>query len=326
MKRRAWLSAIGVTTLSSAFAPSSALAQTARPARRVALLAASAQASFTGSMQALRDGLREHGHVDGRDIVIDVRYAEGRAQDLPRLAAELAAGKPAVIIATGADAINAALAATTDVPIVALGDMVASGHAASLARPGGRVTGISFLPLPLNTKRLELLAELLPKASAVLNLADPLARDGPMQAVEAAGRSRALVMHAAYARTPAEVETAFIEARRLRVAGVNVMNSPFLHSYRARIIRLAADARLPVVYQWSESAREGGLMSYGQSLDAMFRQLAGYVSRILSGAKPADLPIQQPTRFELVINLKTAKALGLTIPHSLLLRADEVIE
>ena len=133
-------------------------------------------------------------------------------------------------------------------------------------------------------------------------------------------------MHAAYARTPAEVETAFVEARRLRVAGVNVMNSPFLHSYRARIIRLAADARLPVVYQWSESAREGGLMSYGQSVTAMFRQLAGYVSRILSGAKPADLPIEQPMRFELVINMRTARALGLTIPPSLLLRADEVIE
>ena len=188
------------------------------------------------------------------------------------------------------------------------------------------MTGISFLPAPLNTKRLELLAELLPKGGALLNLADPGARDGTMQAVEVAGRSRALVMHAAYARTPAEVETAFMQARELRVAAVNVMNSPFLHSHRALIIRLAAGARLPAIYQWSESAREGGLISYGQSLGAMFRQLAGYVSRILAGARPADLPIEQPTRFELVINLKTARALGITIPPSLLLRADEVIE
>ncbi len=188
------------------------------------------------------------------------------------------------------------------------------------------MTGISFLPAPLNTKRLELLAELLPRGSAVLNLADPLARNGPMQAVEAAGRSRALAMHAAYARTPAEVEAAFVQARGLRVAGVNVMNSPYLHSHRSLVIRLAAGARLPAIYQWSESAREGGLMSYGQSVAAMFRQLAGYVARILAGAKAADLPIEQPTRFELVINLRTARALGIAIPPSLLLRADEVIE
>jgi putative tryptophan/tyrosine transport system substrate-binding protein len=188
------------------------------------------------------------------------------------------------------------------------------------------VTGISFLPTPLNTKRLELLAELLPRASAVLNLADPLARNGPMQAVEAAGRSRALVMHAAYARTPAEIKAAFMQARALRVAGVNVTNSPFLHSHRALAIRLAAGARLPAIYQWSESAREGGLMSYGQSLGAMFRQLSGYVARILAGAIPADLPIEQPTRFEFLINLRTAKALGITIPQALLLRANEVIE
>ena len=326
MKRRTWLSTVGVAGLGSALAPSRALAQPPRPAQRVALLAVSARASYAGSIQALRDGLREHGHVEGRDIVIDIRTAEGRAQDLPRLAAELAALNPAVIIATGADATDAALAATLATPIVALGDLVAAGHAASLARPGGRVTGISFLPAPLNTKRLELLVELLPKGGAVLNLADPLARNGPMQAVEAAGRSRALVMHAAYARTPDEIASAFVDARRLRVAGVNVMNSPFLHSHRELIIRLAAGAGLPAIYQWSESAREGGLMSYGQSLGAMFRQLAGYVSRILRGAKPADLAVEQPTRFELVLNMKTAKALGITIPQSLLLRADEVIQ
>ena len=319
-------STLGAAGLGSAFAASRALAQSARPARRVALLAVSARASYSGPIQALRDGLREHGHVEGRDIVIDLRTAEGRAQDLPRLAVELAASHPAVIIATGAAATDAALAATIATPIVALGDLVAAGHAASLAQPGGRVTGISFLPAPLNTKRLELLAELLPKGGALLNLADPGARDGTMQAVEVAGRSRALVMHAAYARTSAEVETAFMQARELRVAAVNVMNSPFLHSHRALIIRLAAGARLPAIYQWSESAREGGLISYGQSLGAMFRQLAGYASRILAGARPADLPIEQPTRFELVINLKTARALGITIPPSLLLRADEVIE
>ena len=259
--------------------------------------------------------------------MLDVRYADGRAQDLPRLAAELAALKPAVIIAPG-QAADAALAATTvqATPIVSLGDLVASGYAAQLGRPGGRVTGISFLPFPLNAKRLELLAQTLPKGSAVLNLAGLRPLPEAMQMVEEAGRSLGLVTHAAFANPLAEIDAAFSAARRLRVAGVNVLNSPFLYNLRAHIFGLAASAKLPAIYQWPDAAREGGLMAYGPSLDAMNRQLAGYASRILAGAKPADLPIEQPTRFEFVINLLTAKALGLTIPQELRLRADEVIQ
>jgi putative ABC transport system substrate-binding protein len=258
-------------------------------------------------------------------VAIDVRYAGGRAQELPRLAAELAALKPAVFIATGALATDAALAATPDVPVVALGDLVAAGHAAQLGRPGGRVTGVSFLPGPLNAKRLELLAGVLPKGSAVLNLGDPDSVVG-MRSVEAAGRLLGLQLHAAYVRTPAQIEAAFADARQQRLAGVNVLNSPFLSAEHARIIALAAAARLPAIYQWPESAAEGGLMGYGPSLPAMFRQLAGHAARILGGAKAAELPIEQPTRFELVVNLKTARALGIVIPQSLLLRADEVIQ
>ncbi len=210
-------------------------------------------------------------------------------------------------------------------PVASLGDLVASGYAAQLGRPGGRVTGVSFLPFPLNAKRLELLAQTLPRGSAVLNLADRQPLPEAIWVVEDAGRSLGLVTHAAYASTAAEIDAAFGTARRLRVAGVNVLNSPFLYNLRAHIFQLAASAKLPAIYQWPDAAREGGLMAYGPSLEAMNRQLAGYASRILAGAKAADLPIEQPTRSELVINLKTARALGITIPQSLLLRAVEVI-
>ena len=270
------------------------------------MLTASTPPAFGLSAQALRAGLSEGGRVEGRDFELAIRYADGRAEDLARLAAELAALNPALIVATG-------------------GDLVAAGHAATLARPGGNVTGISFLPFDLNAKRLELLAGVLRKGSAVLNLgyAAPAFATPPM---DGAARSLGLVLHTAYASTPAQIDAAFASARTLRVAGVNVLNSPFLSTHHGRIVALAAAARLPAIYQWPETARDGGLMGYGPSLRAMFQRLGGYAARILDGAKPADLPVEQPTRFELVINLKTAQALGLTVPQSLLLRADEVIE
>jgi len=239
MKRRTLVLAMG-----AALAGPRALGQAAKEPRRVALLSVATEASFASSLQAVRDGLRERGHVEGRDIVVDIRYADGRAQELPRLAAELAALKPTVIIALGTLATDAALAVAADAPIVSLGDLVAAGHAAQLGRPGGRVTGISFLPSPLNAKRLELLAELLPKGSAVLNLGDPNSPIG-MQSVEAAGHSLGLVLHAAYASTPAEIDTAFARARKLRVVGINVLNSPFLSAEHARGQRQTA-RHLPV--------------------------------------------------------------------------------
>ncbi len=327
MKRRSWLLATTSTTLLGGLVARPSRAQPERALQRIGYLSAGSATLNPAGLQSFREGLRERGHVEGRDVMLDVRFAEGRAQDLPRLAAELAALKPVVIIAPG-QAANAALAATVTAatPIVSLGDLVAWGYAAQLGRPGGRVTGISFLPFPLNAKRLELLALNLPRGSAVLNLADLDALPEAMQLVEDTGRALGMVTHAARARTPVEIDAAFVAARRLRVAGVNVLTSPFLYNLRAHIFQLAASAKLPAIYQWPDAAREGGLMAYGPSLDAMNRQLAGYASRILGGAKPADLPIEQPTRFELVINLKTARALGITIPQSLLLRADEVIE
>ena len=327
MQRRSWLLATTSTTLLGGFAARPSRAQPGHVLQRIGYLSAGSATLNPTALQSFREGLRERGHVEGRDVVLDVRYAEGRAQDLPRLAAELAALNPAVIIAPG-QAVNAALAATAtlNTPIVSLGDLVAGGYALQLGRPGGRVTGISFLPFPLNAKRLELLAQTLPRGSAVLNLAGLQPLPEAMQMVEEAGRTLGLVTHAAYANTVAEVDAAFAAARRLRVAGVNVLNSPFLYNLRAHIFQLAASAKLPAIYQWPDAAREGGLMAYGPSLDAMNRQLAGYASRILGGVKPADLPVEQPTRFELVINLKTARALGLTIPRALLLRADEVVQ
>lgn len=320
MKRRMLMLAFG-----SNLAPPQAFGQGTKSPRRLAVLTVSNEAAFASSLQGLREGLRERGHVEGHDVIIDIRHAGGLVQELPRLAAELAALGPTLFIATGAAATNAALAAHAELPVVSLGDLVAAGHAAQLGRPGGRVTGVSLLLGPLNAKRLELLASLLPKGSAVINLGDPHSVVG-MAPVEAAGRSLGLVMHAAFARTPAQIDAAFVSARQWRVAGLNVLNSPFLSAQQARIIEQAAAARLPAIYQWPQAAAEGGLMGYGPSLSAMFRQVAGHASRILGGASPADLPIEQPTRFDLVVNLKTAKALGLTIPPSLLMRADEVIQ
>jgi putative tryptophan/tyrosine transport system substrate-binding protein len=325
VRRRSLLLASGSATLDTLVGASAALAQTASESRRIGMLTVADKASFAGQLQAFRDGLRERGHVEGRDIVIDIRYADARQPGLARLAAELAAQKPSVIVGFGPAATQAAHAATADVPIVALlRDFVAAGMATELGRPAGRVTGVSFFGATLNAKRLELLAELLPKGSVVLNLAEPNSPDLP--SVEAAGRALGVTMHAAYAATPQQIDATFATARGLRVAGINQLASPFLHAHRLRIIELAAMARLPVMYQWPDSARDGGLMAYGPSLTAIDVQLANYVSRILGGARPGDLPIEQPSRFEFVINLKAAKAIGVTIPQTLLLRADEVIQ
>jgi putative ABC transport system substrate-binding protein len=302
--------------------------QTGKPLRRVGVLRIGDATGSVTASPGLREGLTQLGLVEGRDIVLDTRVADGRTEGLAQLAAELGTLRPAVIVAYGPQATRAALVADPDIPVVAIiGDAVAFGFAATLTRPGGRVTGVSFLGTPLAAKRLELLAELLPKGGAVLNLGDSGTRTAPLdEALAAAARSLGLVLHTVWAGTPQEIDAAFAAARRLRAAGINVLGSPFLNSQRARIIDLAAKAQLPAIYQWPGSAREGGLMAYGPSLSAMDQQLASYVARILRGAKAGDLPIEQPTRFELVINQKVAKALGITIPPSLLLRADEVIQ
>jgi putative ABC transport system substrate-binding protein len=301
----------------------------AQPApRRLGVLAPFAQPTLGELLQVLQDGLRAQGLEPGRDVLIDVRHSEQPGRDLAPLAAELAALKPAVVVALGPTATELMLAASTaaPMPIVSIGDLVAAGHADQLGRPGGRVTGLSFLPVALNAKRLELLAELLPRGSVVLNLIDLTPLPAAAQEIEQTARQLGLVAQAAHVNTPAELERAFARAPAQRVAGVNVLASPFLHGLRAQIIDLALHARLPTIFQWPETAREGGLLGYGPSNAAMFRQLAGYAAKLLRGAKPGDLPIEQPTKIEFVVNLRTARAIGVTIPRALRLRADEVIE
>ena len=304
-------------------------ALTAQPApRRLGVLAPFAQPTLGELLQVLQDGLRAQGLEPGRDVLIEVRHSDQPARDFGPLAAELAALKPAVVLALGPTATALMLAATAaaPVPIVSIGDLVAAGHADQLGRPSGRVTGLSFLPVALNAKRLELLAELLPRGSVVLNLIDLTPLPEAAQQIEQAARQLGVVAQAAHVNTPTEVERAFARAPAQRVAGVNVLASPFLHGLRALIIELALRARLPTIFQWPETAREGGLLGYGPSNAAMFRQLAGYVARILRGARPSELPIEQPTKIELAVNLRTARAIGVTVPRTLLLRATEVVE
>jgi putative tryptophan/tyrosine transport system substrate-binding protein len=304
-----------------------AFGQGAAVPRRIGMLGIGSVAGGGTAAQDLIDGLRSHGLIEGRDFVLDERWASGRVEGLAGLASQLVALKPALLVTSGPQATQAALAADASTPVVAtLGEVVGLGFAAQLGRPGGRLTGVSFLGTPLNAKRLELLAELLPRGSAVLNLGDPAGRSQVLvDAIAATARARGLVSHTIYAGTAQQIEKAFASARQLRVAGVNVLGSPFLHGNRALIIELAAQARLPAAYQWPQTARDGGLLAYGPNVAAMRQQVAGLVARVLGGAKAGDLPIEQPTKFELVINLKTAQALGLTIPQSLLLRVDEVV-
>lgn len=305
-----------------------ARAQVQPAPKRLGVLAPFTEPTLGELLQAFQEGLRAHGLEPGRDVQIDLRQTDRPARDLGPLAAELAALQPAVVVALGPTATELMLAATAaaPVPVVSIGDLVAAGHADRLGRPGGRVTGLSFLPVALNAKRLELLAELLPRGSVVLNLVDPTPLLAAAQEIERAAQQLGVAAQTAVVNTPAEVERALASAAAQRVAGVNVLASPFLHGQRALIIRLALRERLPTIFQWPETAREGGLMGYGPSILAMVRQLAGYAARLLRGAKPADLPIEQPTKIELVVNLKTARAIGIEVPRRLLLRADGVVE
>jgi putative ABC transport system substrate-binding protein len=315
-----------ITLAGAALLPARLLAQPVP--RRVGVLAPFGQPTLGEVLQALHDGLRAQGLELGRDVVIEVRHTDQPARDLGALAAELAALKPTVVMALGPTATELMLAATAGapVPIVSFGDLVAAGHADQLGRPGGRVTGLSFLPVALNAKRLELLAELLPRGSVVMNLIDLTPLPTAAQAIDQAARQLGVDAFAPHAGTPAEVERAFALAPARRVAGVNVLASPFLHGLRRLIIELALRARLPTIFQWPDTAREGGLLGYGPSYVAMSRQLVVYVARILRGAMPTELPIEQPTKIELAVNLRTARTIGVTLPRTLLLRATEVIE
>jgi putative ABC transport system substrate-binding protein len=284
------------------------------------------------SFDAFRQGLHDLGWIEGRNIALEPRWAGAKPASVRDLAAELVRLRVDVIVANGSPMIRAARQATTAIPIVMAAsgaDPVAAGFVASLARPGGNITGLSLLAAALDGKRLELLKEVLPGLGPVAGLQNP---DFPeatnrWRDAEAAAKSLGVLLQAWPVRTPQEIEVAFSATDRPRPTALLVFSDPaVLEPHRGRIIALALKYQLPAIYPWRSYVEEGGLMTYSPSLLDMHRRSAYYVDKILKGAKPGDLPIEQPTKFELVINLKTAKALGLTIPPSVLGRADQVIE
>ena len=279
---------------------------------------------------AFRQGLSETGYVEGQNVTIEYRWAEGHYDRLPALAADLVGRKVDVIVSTGGTPTAlAAKNATSTIPIVfrAGTDPVGDGLVASLARPGGNLTGVSMIIDELTPKRLELLSELVPQAKVIALLVNPKnpATENVMRDVQEAARVKGLQLPILKANSESEIDAAFATLVQLQAGALVVAADPFLTSRREQLVALATRHAVPAIYAWREFAEAGGLISYGSSLTTAFRQLGNYAGKILKGAKPADLPVQQPTRFELVINLKTAKALRLTIPQSLLLRADDVI-
>jgi putative ABC transport system substrate-binding protein len=279
---------------------------------------------------ALRQGLGESGYVEGQNVAIEYRYAEGHDDQLPALAADLVGRKVDAIVATGGSAPRAAKAASPTIPIVFAigGDPVAAGLVASLARPGGTVTGVSWLAGELNPKRFELIFEVVPRAKVIALLVNPNsgATERMLRDLQEPARAKEVQLLILKASSESELDAAFASLVQGHAGALVVQAEPFINSRRQQIVALAARHAIPAIYGIREYATSGGLISYGASLTAVYRQAGIYTGRILKGTKPADLPVQQSTIFELVVNLKAAKALGLTVPPSILSRADEVIE
>jgi putative tryptophan/tyrosine transport system substrate-binding protein len=329
MERRAFIVSITGSLLA---APLAAGAQQTGKVARIGYLHPNLAAS-PHLAEAFRHGLRDLGYVEGRNVVIEYRDAAGKFERLAALAAELVALKVDVIVAPGTLAALAAKHATSGIPIVfpTLGDPVTDGLVTSLARPGGNLTGLSNLTPALTGKCLELLKRAIPAVSQVAILWQPggfveRTKQDVRERAEVAGRALGMRLQFVEARGPEDFDRAFLDMTRAHAGAVIVVTTAMFVQERRRLVGLAAQSRLPAVYGSRESVDVGGLISYGPNLADSFRRAATYVDRILKGAKPGDLPVEQPTKFELVINLKTAKALGLTIPPSLLARADQVIE
>ena len=328
LQRRDFLIAVGAILA----APLAADAQQMVRIARVGYLATNPAAS-PHLRDAFFQGLHDLGYVEGRNVVIEIRDAEGKPERFPALAAELIALKVDVIVTTSTTGTLAAKQATETLPIVfaVAANPVPDGLVASLARPGGNVTGFSLLLPDLVGKCLEQLKQAAPGVSRVAVLWQPGGRgertDRDMvKAAELAARALGVSLQVVEARDPTDLDRAFLDMTKARADALTVLTSATLLGQRSRLVELAARNRLPAVYPWREAVDAGGLMSYGPVLADNYRRAATYVDKILKGAKPGDLPIEQPTKFELVINLKTAKSLGLTIPQSVLVRADEVIQ
>ena len=320
-----------ILVISLAGAPFAADAQEAGKIPRIGFLATPSRADRMPMSDPFVQGLRELGWVEGKDVAIEYRYADGRADRLSELAAELVRLKVHLIFASSTAAAVAAKNATSTIPIVApsMSNPVELGLIASVAHPGGNVTGLSYsVGMEIFSKQLELLKETVPKVRRVAILSNPANPGQPsvIKNVKVAARSLGAELQLLEARDPKEFDGAFAAMARERAGALLVMGDPVFDFHRTRLVELAAKSRLPAIYGLRTQTEAGGLMSYGVDLRNNFRRAATYVDKILKGAKPADLPVEQPAKFELVINAKTAKALGLTIPQSILVRADEIIQ
>jgi putative tryptophan/tyrosine transport system substrate-binding protein len=282
-------------------------------------------------MGAFRQGLSEAGYVEGQNVTIEYRWAEGHYDRLPALAADLVGRKVDLIVASSPPSALAAKSATATIPIVFRhgGDPVRDGLVAGLARPGGNLTGVSQLgDEGMTAKRLELLSELVPRAGVIALLVNPnnSTAERVIQEVQQAARARGVQLHVLKASSETEIDAAFASLIELHAGALLVAADPFLSGRREQLVALASRSAVPSIYAWGEFAASGGLISYGASLTSALRLLGTYAGKVLKGAKPADLPVQQATTFEMVINLKTAKALGIDVPATLLAQADEIIE
>ena len=326
MQRREFITLLG----GIAALPMAAHAQQQRRVPKVGYLFSFTQAEGRHLWEACRQGLRDLGYVEGQSIILEPRWADGRHERLPALAADLVGRNVDVIVSAATPASLAAKAATSTIPIVivAVGEPVKTGLVVSLARPGGNVTGLSLLTSDLSGKRLQLLLEILRNVSRVALLINP---KNPISAIfleetQDASRKLGIELQQLEARSPQEIERTFDRAASERSGALIVFDDPVLWSYRAQIVALAAAQKIPAMYGYKDFVDDGGLISYGPDRPDQYRRTATFVDKLLKGAKPADLPVEQPTKFELVINLKTAEALGLTVPPSLLATANEVIE
>jgi putative ABC transport system substrate-binding protein len=327
MQKRIFGLALGASLFGLSF-PAEAQQPTKIP--RIGFLSATLLSIISPRIEALRQGLHELGYVEGKNIVIEWRSAEGKLDRVPALAAELVRLKVDVIVTGGATDTRAAKEATNTIPIVMAqdSDPVGSGFVASLARPGGNITGLSTLAPEVSGKRLELLKEIIPKLSrvAVLGISTRPGNAQSLKEVELAAGALKVKLQFLDVLDPKDIEAAFRAASKGRAEAVLVLQSPFFNSQRKQLVDLAIKSRLPATYPQTEYTEAGGLMYYGANTPDLFRRAATYVDKILKGTKPADIPVEQPRKFELIINLKAAKQIGLTIPPNVLVRADRVIK
>lgn len=325
MERRRFLALLAASAASSM-----GRAQTVEKVVRIAYLSPLSPESGEAWLAAFRAGLKEHGYVEGRNVVVDVRYAAGKLERLPALAVELARAKPDVFVAYGPDAVQAADRATNTVPVVISNtqDPVASGLVKSLARPGGKITGMSDFHAASTTKRLELLKESLPALSRLAVFWRPanLPHIQQVKDLRLAAPGFGVTLLPLEINKPEDIEPAFTRMRRERAGALLMLGESILTTNMSRIVELSLKSGIPAMYTAPIFVERGGMISYGTDIGDLCRRSAGHVDRILKGAKPGELPIELPTKFELAVNLRTARTLGIVIPPSILLRADRVIE